>query len=189
MEYIDVRDFLTSTGKDRFKAVQTITLGELVESGIFTWNRINWRNEAYSAEQYTRLCEAFEARFYVDEIGITPVNVWMRKLSYKLRFELMPKYRPLYAQLESGDYDPLQDGGEYAKERRIDSDFPETLLSGNQDYASKGYDYERESVGRGSLADSYAAYVEQFKAIDAMILDEIERDLFTCLYSTNVNGW
>ena len=169
MNEIDVNEFLHDSGVDKFKSVQTITLGQLIEEGIFTWSRVDWAASAYSTEQYNRLCKAFEARFYNDD-------------------ELMPKYRPMYAQLDAG-YDPLQNGGEYAKERRIDSDFPETLLSGNQDYASKGYDYERESIQRGSLVEDYISYVEQFRAIDAMILDEIERDLFSCLFTTNVNGW
>lgn len=188
MNEIDVNEFLHDTGVDKFKSVQTITLGQLIEEGIFTWSRVDWAASAYSTEQYNRLCKAFEARFYNDDIGITPVKRWIRQLSYKLNYELMPKYRPMYAQLDAG-YDPLQNGGEYAKERRIDSDFPETLLSGNQDYASKGYDYERESIQRGSLVEDYTSYVEQFRSIDAMILDEIERDLFSCLFTTNVNGW
>lgn len=188
---IDPETFETYTGYPEFHSVLTIELGELVESGIFTWERIDWRDAAYSQEQYERLCEAFLARFWLDEISVTPVGAWFRLLRYTLVYELMPKYKPLYAQLESGDYDPLQTGGEYRKEIRIDSDFPETLLNGNrdQDYASKGYAFEAETVGRGNMADDYANYVEKFRSIDAMILDEIERKLFNPLWTTNVNMW
>lgn len=101
----------------------------------------------------------------------------------------MPKYRPLYAQLENGEFDPLQNGGKYGKRRDINSEFPETLLSGTDEaYASSGVDSEYEEIGRdGSLAENAAIYAEQFRAVDVMILDELE-SLFSCLYSTNANG-
>lgn len=185
---IDIDEFLHDTGKPEFHSVQTIEVGELYESGIFTWERVNWRSAAYSEEQYTRLCNAFLDRFWVREISITPFAVWLKRLHYMLVYELMPKYIPMYKQLE--DYDPLQTGGEYKKERKIESDFPETLLNGNEEvYLSSGYDYESESVGRGNFTDDYINYVSQFRAIDAMILDEIDNALFSSLYTTNVNGW
>lgn len=100
----------------------------------------------------------------------------------------MPKYIPMYKQLESG-YDPLQTGGEYRKERKIESDFPETLLSANQDYASRGYDYEGETVGRGNFTDDYVNYTTNFHAIDDMIINELEQTMFSYLFTINVNGW
>lgn len=186
---IDPQEFIGGVGTPEFHAVITIQLGELIEDEIFTWEKIGWINAAYSPEQYTRLCEAFEARFYLDEISCLPVGHWMRLLKYELVHNLMPKYRPLYAQLEAGDYDPLQTGGEYRKERKIESEFPETLLTENQDYASKGYDFVAESVGRGNMADDLANYAEKVSSLDNMLLDEIQKKLFTCLYSTNVNAW
>ena len=188
---IDPQEFLHSTTNPEFHSVLTIEVGELIESGVFTWERVNWRDAAYSEEQYNRLCSAFEARFWLDEIAITPVGAWLRMLRYELVYVLMPKYRPLYAQIETGDYDPLQTGGEYGKEIKIDSDFPETLLNGNheQDYASKGYALERETVGRGNFTDDYVNYVEKFSSIDAMILDEIEQRLISPLWTTNINMW
>lgn len=188
IDKLDVDFFKHNTGNAEFHSVQTIELGELIEHGIFTWERVGWRDSAFSQEQYDRLCKAFEERFYLREISITPVGAWMKRLHYELAYKLMPKYKPLYAQLDSG-YDPLQMGGEYRKERKIESDFPETLLSGNQDYASKGYDFESESVGRGQLTADYVDYIERFTAIDDAILDEIDKDLFSSLYTTNVNGW
>ena len=186
---LDPEELLHNTGDYDMHAVQTIQLGELVEDNIFTWERCDWKEAAYSEEQYTRVCNAFIERFYFREISITPVKAWLMRLHYELVYNLMPKYRPLYAQLEAGDYDPLQSGGEYAKERKIESEFPETLLSENQDYASRGYDYVRESIGRANLVDDAINYFERFKSIDAMLLSELEDKLFSCLYTTNVNGW
>lgn len=188
VKIIDLNEFLHNTGRNEFHSAQTIELGELVESGIFTWESVNWKDAAFSDEQYERLCAAFVERFYLREIGITPVGAWFKMLHYELVYKLMPKYKPLYAQVESG-YDPLQTGGEYRKERKIESDFPETLLSANQDYASSGYEFGSESVGRGNFTDDYFNYVDRFTSIDDAILNEIDRDLFSSLYTTNVNGW
>lgn len=186
---IDIEEFQTNTGIPDYHSVQTIELGELIEDEIFTWARIDWFDARYNDAQYERLCRAFEDRFWLREIGITPVGIWMRRLHYKLVYELMPKYRPLYAQLENGEFDPLQNGGKYGKRRDINSEFPETLLSGTDEaYASSGIDSEYEEIGRdGSLAENAAIYAEQFRAVDVMILDELE-SLFSCLYSTNTNG-
>ena len=187
--HITPEEFKEDTGYPDFHATITIQLGELITDRIFTWERVNWQDAAYSEEQYNRLCKAFEARFWLEEISTLPVGHWMRLLSYELNYNLMPKYRPIYAQLESGEFDPLQNGGEYAKERKINSKFPETLLTESQDYASDGFDYVRESVGRGNMADDLANYVEKISSVDNMLLYEIEKKLFTCLYSTNVNAW
>lgn len=187
---IDPEEFMQNDSEPRFKSIESITLGELMENGIFTWDKIDWESAAYSQAQYYRICHAFEDRFYFRDIGITPVAAWFKMLRYELVYKLMPKYKPLYAQLESGDFDPLQNGGEYAKERKVESDFPETLLNGStQDYLSSGYDYERESIGRGNFADDFANYLDKAISLDDAILTEIDKSLFSSLYTTNVNGW
>ena len=184
---IDVNEFQEATGVPDFHAVQTIQLGDLILDEIFTWERVDWKDSAYSEEQYKRICKAFEQRFWQREISITPVGAWLMRLEYKLNYEICPKYNPLYAQLE--EYNPLQNGGEYKKERKIDSQFPETLLSNNQDYASSGYDYEHElSKMDGSLTDNAMNYALNFRSVDAMILDELEKLMCSNLYTSNVNG-
>ena len=188
IDVIDSDELMHDVGAPKFHSVNTITLGELIECGIFDWEKIWTPLHAFNPDQYTRLCDAFEKRFYYREIGITPYKQWATRLSYELVYNLMPKYKPMYEQIEKG-YDPLQTGGEYRKERKIESDFPETLLSGNQDYASSGYDFESESVGRGNFTDDYINYAVNFKAIDDMIISELEGKMFSCLFTVNVNGW
>ena len=188
IDVIDPDEYEHDTGLPEFHSVMTISLGELIDCGVFTWERVDWKDAAYSPEQYARLCAAFEARYYYRDISIIPVKAWLKRLHYEIVYNLMPKYRPLYAQLDSGDFDPLQTGGEYRKERRIDSDFPETLLSGNQDYASSGYDFEREMIGRGNLADDLSNYVDKVHGVDDMMIRELGK-LFSSLWTTNVNGW
>lgn len=186
---IDPEEFRTDTGISDFHSITTISLGELIEDGIFTWERVNWKASAYNNAQYERLCKAFETRFYQRDISITPVKLWLNRLEYKFVYEICPKYNPLYAQLESGEYNPLQHGGEYGRERRIGSDFPETLLNGsNETYASTGEDKEYEIVKLdGAMTENYMLYADGFRAIDARILDELEI-MFSCLYATNANG-
>lgn len=188
IDVIDSDEMMRDVGAAKFHSVNSITLGELIDNGVFRWSDVWNPIHAYNNEQYTRLCTAFEKRFFYREIGITPYKQWVTRLSYELVYKLMPKYIPMYKQLDSG-YDPLQTGGEYRKERKIESDFPETLLSANQDYASKGYDFESETVGRGNLTDDYVNYAQNFQAIDAMIIDELEQIMFSGLFTINVNGW
>ena len=98
----------------------------------------------------------------------------------------MPKYKPMYERLAQG-FAPLGIEDEYYKGRRINSAYPETLLSGNSDYISDGTDFEEEKIREGETVERYTAYIEQFKAIDTALLDELE-EFFTCMYTFAVNG-
>ena len=179
---------LAYTGKPEWHAVYTIQLGELIESGVFDWNMpiLDWSESAYSFEQYTRVCSYFMERFEFREISLIPFYEWAKRLRYKLVYELMPKYRPLYASFESG-INPLADYDEYYKEREITSAYPETMLSGNSDYASDGKDIENERIRLGNVTEREQQYMEGFRAIDSAMLDELEC-MFTCMYTSNVNA-
>ena len=75
----------------------------------------------------------------------------------------------------------------YKKRRAIGSDYPETMLSGNSDYASNGQDEESEEIERGSLQDAYNAYVAGYQTIDEHLLDELE-SMFIGLYTASIDG-
>lgn len=169
-------------------AVFTIQLGELVDSGVFDWSRpeLDWRNAAYSQEQYDRVCAYFIERFEFREISIIPPYEWFKILHRKLVYELMPVYREIYKSLEGG-FNPIADKDRYYKERDITSDFPETLLSENADYISTGFDKEFQEI---EINRGYADALESAKlihSIDEMLLDELECCFFG-LYTANVNG-
>lgn len=171
-------------------AVYTIQLGELIEDGLFDWSNENldWSNAAYDAEQYQRVCEYFNMRFYYREISIIPYLEWITYLKRKIVYELMPKYAPLYDLVKDG-INPLADSNEYYKNRRIESSYPETLLSNNSDYVTDGQDEEYQRIKEGNFTDSYLKYVEGFKAVDEAMLDELE-SMFISMYSLNMNtGW
>ena len=176
------------TGKPRYKAVYTVTVGELIDTGVLDWSRpeFDWSGAAWNQAQFERVCAYFEMRFRYREVSMLPVGQWANMLKYKLVYELMPKYRPLYERLKDG-YAPLSDSDEYFKSRIIDSSYPQTMLSGNSDYLTDGRDEENERIREGNLTDMMNKYGDEFRTIDEMLLDELE-SMFICMYTANVNS-
>ena len=176
------------TGRDKWDAVYTVTLGELIDKGIFDWSLdvLNWSSAAYSTEQYSRVCNYFIERFRFREISIEPFYEWATMLHRKLVYELMPKYKNLYQYLDD-DFDPAQVSDKYHKRRTVGSDYPETLLSANADYISNGQDEESEDIERGNLQEAYNSYVTEYQAIDTHLLDELE-SMFIGLYTVSIDG-
>lgn len=170
---------------DEFHAVYSIQLCELIESGWCDFDSEEWDFDYYDKEQRDRLWKKFARRFYWREIGITPPGQWKWELLRKLD-EIMPKYKPVYKALAEGQ-NILQHYGEYGKSRNIYSEFPQTQLGGNEDYASNGTDKEYESI---YLPD----WIEQMKKlqdyddVDVMILKELE-SMFSCMFTVNINGY
>lgn len=190
-EYPDIsnpEDVINWVGRDRWNAIYTLTLGELIDHDIFSWDSdlLNWKSAAYSDEQYQRVCDYFIERFRFREIAIVPFYEWASMLHRKLVYELMPKYRVLYKMLDA-DFDIAQVSDRYHKGRTVGSEYPETLLSGNSDYASTGTDEEHEDIERGNLLDSYLKYQNEFQALDKQLLDELE-DMFIGLYTVSLDG-
>jgi hypothetical protein len=166
----------------------TITLGEWHELGFYKpLEDDSWRFDAYSDEQYTRLCTKFLNRYYDREVSITVPSRWKRAYLRKLN-EIMPKYKLLYARVEQG-INPLQESRDREKSRDIFSDFPETMLSGNSDYASTGNDREADTMHEGSSTDKAVQFAREYVDVDAMILDELERTLFTSILTPTVPLW
>lgn len=175
------------TGENIWNAIYTIQLGELIEHDIFNWknDELNWKAAAFDDAQYKRVCEYFIERFRYREISIEPYLEWALMLKRKFIYELMPKYKPLYERVAEG-VNPLQDSDEYFKRRTIGSEYPETLLSGNADYASDGEDEEWERLKEGNFAESMDTYVALYRGVDEMLLDEVE-NMFIGLYTMNSN--
>lgn len=177
---------IIDSGVNGWHSVFTIQLGELIEFGVFDWNRpeLDWSDAAYSPEQYKRVCDYFIARFEYREISIVPPLEWFGILHRKLVYELCPKYNELYKAV-AGGYNPIADEDEYYKERKIDSSYPETQLSGNADYISAGTDREYERVRIGKASEAFAM-ARELHGVDEMMLDELE-SCFIGLYTANAN--
>lgn len=182
------------TERDDFHAIETIQLGELVNDGLFEWetdDSLIW--DYYSEEQYKRVMSKFVNRYFYREIGVVPYKKWRLFYVRKMN-EIMPKYKILYAALDSGT-DPLQDsrvkGDKWGKSRNVFSDFPATQLGDNQDYADNSTDRQYEdmedTVTQGSYLDKALQLQELYNDIDVMILDDCNV-LFSSLYSMSMNG-
>ena len=167
-----------------YHGVTSVYLGELAEVGWFDLSKPEWDFLKYSPEQHTILCNKITNRFWDREIGYIPPGLWKRKFLEKLN-EIMPKYIRYYALLANN---PNLFGGnsEYYKSRNIFSDFPQTQLGGNSDYASTGNDIEYEKIKQEDILSLQEA-LDAYKDIDEMILDELDC-LFSGLISVSINA-
>ena len=179
-------DMLAYTGKPDFHDVYTVSLFELIEDDVFSWDDIDWSGAAFDKETYERVCDYFIERFMFREISMQPYKIWAQYLKRKLIYELCPKYNRLY-DLAAKGFDPLANEDEYYKRREIFSEYPQTMMSENSDYASTGKDEEYERIKYGNVSDSMENYLAKFKPIDEMMLDELEC-MFISSYSVNVNA-
>lgn len=172
-----------------FHSVVTITLCELLDCGFVDWADKSWNwnsgNKYVDDETFDRICGKFEARYFYDEISLVPPGVWKQNVIRKFH-EIMPKYKRLYDSFS--EIDPLSTGGSYGKSRVIDSEFPETMLSGNSDYASRGSDREYEDVTTGDTVEKLMQFVRDYSDIDLMVVMEFE-PLFSGLYAVSTNGF
>lgn len=180
-------DFPQVGTDERYDAV-TITLGEWHEMGFYQpLTDDTWRFDAYNDEQYERLCVKFLNRFYDREVSIPLASRWKRTYLRKLN-EIMPKYKLLYKRLEDG-LNPFQTSHDREKSRDIFSEFPETMLSGNSDYASTGNDREADILREGNIAEMAREFAEKWSDVDVMILDELEHTLFTGFVNVTLPKW
>lgn len=171
--------------KPDWHAMISIQLGELVEGGIVDFSEPSWKWNAYNDEQYARVCEKIVNRYYLREIGITPLGLWKRAYLRKMN-EIMPKYIPLYQAIDNGA-NILQTGDSYGKSRDIYSDFPATMLGDNQDYASNGRDRQYENIEQGDWVEKTIQIAERYNDVDVLILNELET-LFSCLLTVSMNA-
>ena len=169
-----------------YHATISVQLCELINAGFVDFNDKSWRWNAYNEEQRARLCDKITNRFYYREIGILPPGKWKKEF-LRILNEIQPKYNVLYDAIDSGS-NVLAISDSYGKSRNIYSDYPATQLSGNDDYASNGNDSQREDIVEGDFIAKAKEIQREYDDIDVMMLDDLEA-LFTCLFSTNVNGF
>ena len=162
----------------------SIQLGELIETGAIDFTRSEWDFDSFDAAQRNRIWRKFEGRYRYRNIGILPPARWRRRVIAQLN-EAMDKYKWAYKALADG-LDPLQTSNRYRRYVNIDSDFPPTLLSKNQVYASYGTNFEEEEIVQGDWLE-FLAKLRHIKGVDELVLDELE-GLFSGLITVNING-
>lgn len=171
--------------ESEFHNVVTFSLGELWKDGWFNLEDESWDFPKYSDEQHKRLCGKILDHYYMRNIGVLPLAAWKREFLRKLN-EIMPKYIILYKKLDTSP-DSFNASDEYYKSRNILSDFPQTRLADNQDYASSGSDAQYERMREGSILDM-SEKLQGYDDVDMQIIDELE-SLFSCLFTVNLNAW
>lgn len=179
-----LNSFNPCAANEDYHAFFSIQLCELVNDGVLKLEDLEFN--AGTDKRKKEIIEAIKGRFWWREISITPVKRWKWQIEAKLNYELMPKYIPLFELVEQG-IDPLQVENEYGKDRRIFSEYPETLLSGNSDYISNGSDSEYEHIRQGAITSEVIKYGEKYQHVMSLLLDELEL-FFSGLYATNING-
>lgn len=174
--------------KSEWHDVATVTLGELIEGGWFTWENelFDWKKYAYNDEQYIRVCGAFMQRFYFREISMLPPKRWAMKLMYEIRYNIAPVCNELYKLTDSSPLYLKRDS--YGKRRKISSDYPETLLSGNSDYISSGNDEEYEDLVIEDVLNTALAIADKWNSIDNLFLDRCEK-MFSGLVASIINDY
>ncbi len=189
LEHIEIfEDDFTAEPPD-FHAVMTIQICELAKEGWFDLTDPSWDfGPKYSEEQHKELCERITNHFWWREICITPPGIWKQMFLARMN-EIMPKFMPLYAMLdpESDYYQPLGQEGEYYKSRNIFSDFPQTKLAGNEDYASTGNDTEYQRIKQMDVLE-LAERVRDYYDVNSLICTGIA-DLFSQLHTVSINAW
>lgn len=186
-----IQDFEYCESRPDFHAVVTIQLVELIFDKTFNWESWPLQGCFDGLKQLEgaideRLKSMFVERNQWREISIVPYLQWAQQLAYKIKYELVPKYEPMYKAILAGDFDPLHVSDEYYKERIVDSAFPETLLSGNSDYLSAGHDREYEKIDTGDAIELSLRYYKEYYAVDEAFMNELDV-FFIDLWSVNAN--
>ena len=172
-------------GSPIFDSTYTVTLGELIEEGC-GFGDSSWDFDCYDESQRNRFYKKAVARWKYRDIGIIPYKRWKHEFLRKLN-EIMPKYKPLYKALEDG-MSFFQIQSDYTKGRDIRSDFPQTALGGNYDYASNGLDSERETIVEGNYLDVADKVYKTYNDVDLMVLHEMD-SMFSCILTPSINVW
>lgn len=186
---LEMGKYQTCDSVDEFHALLTIQLGQLVKGGSFDWSKepLSKAFADLEPEDAARLQEMFIERFYWREISVTPPGQWRQMLVYRIKYELVPKYKPVYAALRDGDIVALHTGDEYYKERIVHSEFPETALAGStQVYADTGDDREYQKVQTGDGQEILMRYFNTYIDIDNAFMRDLET-FFTDMYALHEN--
>lgn len=191
--YQDIFPELDKPVYDDFHGVYTIKLGELIHDGLIKFTDGTWYKQLngqaidwYDNDQRARFWKKFEDHYFDREIGELPYLRWKRRLLNKLAL-IMPKYKVLYGLMDN-DPNFLQVYDDYGKSRNIYSDFPQTMLSGNEDYASTGNDNQYERKRDGDFLDKYLDMLDRYDDLDLKLVREFDTNFYTVL-SSNMNGF
>lgn len=163
----------------RINATFTIVFGELVEK------EYDWGQDVYmgswSDDRRIKLNEYIINHFYYREISLVPLAKWRRKMISKLNL-ILPKYDFILNRIDD-DINIFQDSLSKSKERNLHSDFPQSELKGDSDYATNSDDVEKLEEVEGNTLDTILKLYEEYESVQKKIIDELEV-MFISVY-----GW
>lgn len=165
-------------------ATITIQFGELIESG-FDWGKDTYY-PAFTGANRTRLNQKIEDRFYWREICAVPPGKFKHFLMRKLN-EIMPKYKLLYDEIDSGNMKVFRQETYNEKSRNVYSEYPQSQLQGSADYATNANDQARGTTRDGAPIDMTVDFQQRYNDVDVMVLDELDI-CFLSLMTLNVNA-
>ena len=112
-------DFIPCEDRADYHSVLTIQLCELLDEAVFDWNNKYLKDvfKELGTDNAKRLKSMFTERYYWREISIIPPGQWMQRVGYTIKYELVPKYKPLYDALANGDFSPLNKENEFLYDR------------------------------------------------------------------------
>lgn len=169
-----------------FHAKTTIQFGELIESG-FDWGANDYyKDKSFTETNRNRLNQKIVNRYYFREICAVPPGIFKHFLMRKLN-EIMPKYNELYKLINSKDFHVLREETNNSKYRHVFSEYPQTQLKGDSDYATNAQDNASGSTRDGAPIDMMIDYQERYNDVDVMILNELEV-CFLSMMTSNING-
>lgn len=149
----------------------TITLGEVLSNGLVDFSLDIWDFQYYNTDQRDRIYNKITDRYYYAEIACVPVGKWRHFLLDALN-KRAPKANLLYEFMDNTDN--LQAGDkEHKLNRLVFSDFPQTALAANQDFATNSHDFEEQidkALGSNELMDIW----EKWRNPDDYLVDGIK---------------
>ena len=83
-------------------AKYTITLGELLSSGLIDWKEPLFDFEIFNSEQRERIYNKISDRYWLAEIALTPIGAWAHVLVSELN-KRAPKANMMYQILAETD--------------------------------------------------------------------------------------
>lgn len=170
--------------QEDFHGIMSIQFCELFRWGFIVWGEPSWAWDYYDEKQYWRVCEKLENHYWQREIGVLPPGAWKMEFMRRMN-EIMPKYKLAYKALDDG-VSLMRTEDTYGKTRDVDSEFPATQLSENNDYASNASDREFETLHEGDYLDRVEK-LQAYNDIDLQIVNDMET-MFSCLLTSHMNG-
>lgn len=180
-----LNDYIKSEQKWRdFHAVSTIHFGNLIDSG-WDWGRNEW--PAFNDEVRERVNKKIEDRYFFREICEVPPARFKLFLLRKLR-EIAPKYNIIYKVIDDERLDILETGQYYDKGRNVFSEYPQSQIQGESDYATNADDKELKGKRTGSITDLLVDFENRYNDTDVLLINHLEV-CFLSMTTLNMNGF